>query len=73
MNTPTKETTVAWYMLPAEAVYDELTSSATGLSSAEAARRLAEVGPNELKAAHRISPWAILLMSWSLARKNPNR
>lgn len=32
-----------------------------GLSGEEAARRLAEHGPNELLAAQGISPWTILL------------
>ncbi len=31
-----------------------------GLPAAEAARRLTEVGPNELRAVHAVSPWAIL-------------
>ncbi len=38
-----------------------LQSSPAGLTGAEAARRLTECGPNELPAARRISPWAILL------------
>lgn len=37
------------------------TDPARGLSEDEAGRRLAERGPNELQAARRISPWAILL------------
>lgn len=37
------------------------TDGGRGLSQAEAARRLAECGPNEIQAAHRVSPWAILL------------
>ncbi len=37
------------------------TDPAHGLSEKEAERRLAEHGPNELQAARRISPWAILL------------
>jgi P-type Ca2+ transporter type 2C len=37
-----------WYRLPAEVVLQHLGSSVEGLSSREAARRLAEVGPNEL-------------------------
>ncbi len=32
-----------------------------GLTTAEATRRLAEYGPNELRAAHRVSPWTLLL------------
>jgi P-type Ca2+ transporter type 2C len=37
-----------WYRLPADAVLQRLGSSPDGLSATEAARRLAEVGPNEL-------------------------
>ena len=37
-----------WYQLPAAVVLERLGSSADGLSDAEAARRLSEVGPNEL-------------------------
>lgn len=37
-----------WYRRPAEVVLQRLGSSVDGLSSAEAARRPAEVGPNEL-------------------------
>ena len=49
-----------WHSLSAEATYEKLDSNPNGLSSAEAAKRLLEVGPNELQAAHRISPWEIL-------------
>jgi Ca2+-transporting ATPase len=44
-----------------EAVYSALETSPSGLTGAEAARRLAQYGPNELQATHRISSWAILL------------
>ncbi len=44
-----------------DAVLADLQTSLAGLSSAEAARRLAEHGPNELQAAGRVSPWALLL------------
>src|SRR5690242_16300133 len=37
------------------------TDPVRGLSGDEAQRRLAERGPNELRAARRISPWTILL------------
>lgn len=50
-----------WYKLDAGDVLQQLGSDATnGLSRTEAASRLAEYGPNELQAAHRISPWTIL-------------
>lgn len=51
----------AWHHVSAEEALAKLDSSASGLTAAEAARRLAESGPNELQAAQRISPWAILL------------
>jgi Ca2+-transporting ATPase len=47
--------------MPEEEVLRQLESTETGLSQTEASRRLAEHGPNELQAAHRISPWSILL------------
>jgi P-type Ca2+ transporter type 2C len=50
-----------WHSLSTEQVFAQLRSAPGGLTSTEAARRLAEHGPNELQAAHRISPWAILL------------
>jgi Ca2+-transporting ATPase len=50
-----------WHQLEAEKVLEQLETSSDGLSREEAVRRLAEYGPNELQAARRISPWAILL------------
>ena len=50
-----------WYALKTKDAYKHLSTQQEGLSSEEAARRLAEYGPNELKAARRISPWEILL------------
>jgi Ca2+-transporting ATPase len=46
--------------MPAEAVLSQLDSSRDGLTSAEASRRLAEHGPNELEHTNAISPWSIL-------------
>jgi Ca2+-transporting ATPase len=37
------------------------TSATSGLSAQEAERRLAEIGPNELTAGSRVSPWKLLL------------
>ncbi|MDE2180707.1 MAG: cation-translocating P-type ATPase [candidate division NC10 bacterium] len=51
---------VLWHTLSNETVFAHLKSTPTGLTEAEAAQRLAEYGPNELQAAHRISPWTIL-------------
>ncbi len=50
-----------WHSLSAEAAAEHLGTALAGLTSAEAARRLAAAGPNELQAAERVSPWALLL------------
>lgn len=50
-----------WSTLSCESVFSKLKSSPLGLTLAEASKRLAEHGPNELQAARRISPWRILL------------
>ncbi|MEJ2698256.1 MAG: HAD-IC family P-type ATPase [Desulfuromonadales bacterium] len=50
-----------WHTLEVEEVFSRLQASPQGLSEAEAARRLAEKGPNVLQAARKISPWEILL------------
>ena len=50
-----------WHQLDATDVLQRLgTDSATGLTAAEAAARLAQHGPNELQAAHRVSAWDLL-------------
>lgn len=49
-----------WHTLSSEIVMSRLKSAPTGLSRSEAARRLAEYGPNELQSVHRTSPWTIL-------------
>ncbi len=54
-----------WYQQDTDDVLRQLeTSFELGLSSAEADRRLAEHGPNELQAAAGISPWHILLQQF---------
>jgi len=55
------DSTVFWHTLPIEDVYKKRETSPSGLTDIEAARRLEQYGPNELKAAQRISPWALLL------------
>ncbi len=51
-----------YWQLEAAALAAELkTDLAHGLTAAEAARRLAEHGPNELQAAQRVSPWTLLV------------
>lgn len=54
------DTTPLWHALSNEAVFSRLKSAPTGLTSAEAAHRLTEHGPNEIQAASHISPWTIL-------------
>jgi Ca2+-transporting ATPase len=52
----------AWHTLEVAEVLTRLGADPTrGLSRAEATRRLATVGPNELEAAHGVSSWAVLL------------
>ena len=56
------ETGSAWHTLEPARLTEQLRTHLThGLDPAEAARRLTEYGPNELQAAQRISPWALLL------------
>ncbi len=50
-----------WHTLTVEESFARLKSTARGLTAAEAAGRLEEVGPNELQAAGLVSPWTILL------------
>ncbi|HZO30073.1 MAG TPA: HAD-IC family P-type ATPase, partial [Chloroflexota bacterium] len=51
-----------WHQLDTTDVLERLgTDSTTGLTTVEAARRLAEHGPNELQAAHGVSPWEIFV------------
>jgi Ca2+-transporting ATPase len=54
-----KET--SWHSQSAEDVLSQLASTADGLSSSEAAKRLAVDGPNELKEGKAISPLQIIL------------
>jgi Ca2+-transporting ATPase len=49
-----------WQLDSTTAAVQLKTDLARGLTGAEAARRLAEHGPNELQAAHRVSPWTLL-------------
>jgi Ca2+-transporting ATPase len=53
--------TKQWHTLTRDEVCEGLSTSPSGLTSSEATRRLLEAGPNELQAAHRVSPWEILL------------
>ena len=51
----------SWHTLTVEQTFTRLTSSPSGLTAAEVARRLDEFGPNELRAAGRVSALSILL------------
>src|SRR5690606_36451501 len=53
--------TKPFHALTREAAFELLTSTPQGLSSSEAERRFAEVGPNEIEAAERVTAWEILL------------
>ena len=61
MKPSSNESNPLWHGQAVEAVFSRLKSTPAGLTNAEAARRLAEYGPNELQAVERISPWTILL------------
>ncbi len=50
-----------WHTQTIQEAFAQLRSQPGGLSNTEAASRLAQSGPNELQAAHRVSPWEILL------------
>ena len=60
MRPSLRESTPPWHTLSIDTVYSCLQSTSAGLTSVEAARRLVAYGPNELQAAHRISPWTVL-------------
>ena len=49
-----------WHALHVEEVFKRLKTQEEGLKPDVAAQRLTEYGPNELQAAHHISPWEIL-------------
>ena len=51
----------AWHALPGVAVLEHLDSKPAGLTTAEAARRLEQVGPNTLAIARPVSFWALLV------------
>ena len=61
MNAPQPSSPSAWHTLSTAETLTRLDAAESGLASAEAARRLQQHGPNELQAAPRVSPWALLL------------
>jgi P-type Ca2+ transporter type 2C len=58
---PPREIPHPWHTLTSDQVCALLDSTSDGLTSTEAARRLSACGPNQLQAAHRVSPWTLLL------------
>jgi Ca2+-transporting ATPase len=50
-----------WHTLTIDAAFQRLGSRSAGLTAEEAARALAEHGPNELQVAAPVSPWVLLL------------
>jgi Ca2+-transporting ATPase len=50
----------AWHTLTPDVAFQRLKSRPDGLGADEAARALAEHGPNELQAARHVSPWGLL-------------
>ena len=58
-STPATAEAVLWHVSSPEQVLERLGASKDGLTSAEAARRLAEHGPNELQETNVISPLGI--------------
>ena len=51
---------IPFHVLTVEESFRALDTSPRGLTTAEAIRRLAAIGPNELEAPERTSPWALL-------------
>ena len=50
-----------WHISTTDEAFKQLSSQPGGLATPEAETRLQQYGPNELKAAQRVSPWEILL------------
>lgn len=53
--------TKPWHVLGVDEAAAQIGGRPGVLTSADAAQRLEQYGPNELQAAHCVSPWAILL------------
>ncbi|HSG42105.1 MAG TPA: HAD-IC family P-type ATPase, partial [Anaerolineales bacterium] len=53
--------TKPWHTLTTNEAFQKLGSQTSGLYQSQAAERLEKYGANELQAAHKISPWEILL------------
>ncbi len=61
MEGPTGKAATRWHALSIEEVMETVATPPSGLTSAEAASRVARYGPNELREVKRISPWMLLL------------
>ena len=59
MSQPASEETIAWHTRSVDAAVSELSSARVGLAKADAAQRLEQHGPNELRASAHISAWKI--------------
>ena len=55
------EQNIFWHTKSTDQAFAHLDSGHSGLSQNEAAERTTKYGPNEIQAAHRVSPWEILL------------
>jgi len=64
MSEPT-ETTTQWHQQSAGQVLAQLGATIDGLTAAEAAKRLADNGPNALKESQRVSAWRILIAQFN--------
>jgi len=53
-----------FHTLTRDAAYELLSSTPQGLSNSEAAKRFAELGPNEIQAAKQVTAWEILLQQF---------
>ena len=64
MSQPASDSAPVWHALSVDAVMSHLHSPSQGLAEADVERRFARYGPNELQAAGRVSPWAILFQQF---------
>lgn len=64
MDSTAKESKPQWHEMSCEDVFLILNSTPAGLTGAEASRRLAEHGPNEVQSADRISPLRLFLQQF---------
>ncbi|MBX7210754.1 MAG: cation-translocating P-type ATPase [Verrucomicrobiaceae bacterium] len=65
MKLPPTATPAIWHTLPEDDICQRLATTRTGLCAAEAARRLAEHGPNEIQETKPISRFAIFVRQFT--------